>query len=1116
MSSGKKTRTRSKSLKNANSEDSITYLDVSDTESLNDMRNNEITEYNVLSYHNHHLNELVSFLDNPNLINSTGDPTTNIIDRFRGKCYNITGKKLIRFFKLLENCRRNPSIKIMFNEKQGEYSGIMLDFDIHQDTEEEQVDEECIYNLIMAILDILVDIVDFPTKTINTYVAIIRKPNIKYDEKRDVYKDGFHILIPGIMITRGLKRLLINKLLDYDEFYDAFANVDPSETLNESIKDFLDINSPHVPVFFLGNKSKTESPAYKLEYIFKCKIANDKKRRHVIKKCTEEWMSPNINLCYELSLNFEAPNGIIKHNSYDERAEYSAEVLKQIEYKEALDKDLIKNHGELSSLIIHDKEAEELKKYLDILKPFRYIEYVHWHRVLCALSNNTSYKSIAEAFSRKSDKFDYCVFDQLWESLIHSSKKDRITINSIYYWAKKDNYKSYESIRKSSATNILQNIALTNYKEGIISNYDIAKILHFLRKNKYFVDKQLGDKSYTWYEFIFEEDPHEPGEEFKYRILTGPPSSLSRYMSEVLPKLFDRIFNTIKQKIDTVEEENLIKFYSLVYKNFKASIRRLGDRNFKRNCLLESETLFEHIGFANKLDKDPLIRGVGNGILKLSTKSNGKPELIRGHHQYFVSKHTKVPYIAFNPYDEKTKDLLMVLRDIFPDDEPDSFEFMMSYLASTIDSNPKESIFVMAVGNGANGKSFLSEIHQAALGDWSVKMQLSYLISKQKNADSASPSIMQLKDATIAFYSESNRFDVLNDARVKEVTGMETLSGRHLHKNLVNFKPNCHHFVTTNNDFEIQSTDHGIWRRIVYLRMKIKFINTSVEKYTGEKNTRIANPAVTEVWENSPEMQGRYLGILVWYHYFLYRKYRGKVLNVPHPHIQADNERYRERQDMISRFLKERYVKCADETEEYRLSREIPKYTAWYYANNGAKLPSKGISEQFMNSRIRSHIKQGARGAYLVGHRFLSDSDDLDVGEKYAMTNIFDNEPPDDNFGIKKETSADYYKRICEEYEQYKHIFTSSEDNYSYDIDADLVRNEQTQDIERRNNIEHIERRNNIERAQNISTDTILPSGMVFGKLDESTDINNAVKIDETIGAIDANTDEFDLDGFLP
>ena len=67
-------------------------------------------------------------------------------------------------------------------------------------------------------------------------------------------------------------------------------------------------------------------------------------------------------------------------------------------------------------------------------------------------------------------------------------------------------------------------------------------------------------------------------------------------------------------------------------------------------------------------------------------------------------------------------------------------------------------------------------------------------------------------------------------------------------------------------------------------------------------------------------------------HFWLYHtpEYKGKVMKVPHPHIAFETEKYRRRQDTLSKFLAHRLVKVADEAAEFDLITEILKYVRDY------------------------------------------------------------------------------------------------------------------------------------------------------------------------------------------
>ena len=130
---------------------SISSVNDSDMESETDPTDYDVN-YKIQSFQSTQMREFNDFfIKDPKIINASGDPTTNIVDRLAGKCYNIPEKKLPIMFKLMESCRRGK-MKMMITEKQLSYSGIMLDFDIYQDTEEDQLTDEIFHLLKISTI----------------------------------------------------------------------------------------------------------------------------------------------------------------------------------------------------------------------------------------------------------------------------------------------------------------------------------------------------------------------------------------------------------------------------------------------------------------------------------------------------------------------------------------------------------------------------------------------------------------------------------------------------------------------------------------------------------------------------------------------------------------------------------------------------------------------------------------------------------------------------------------------------------------------------------------------------------------------------------------------------
>ena len=300
----------------------------------------------------------------------------------------------------------------------------------------------------------------------------------------------------------------------------------------------------------------------------------------------------------------------------------------------------------------------------------------------------------------------------------------------------------------------------------------------------------------------------------------------------------------------------------------------------------------------------------------------------------------------------------------------------MYYLASCLDGKPKDSMIFIITGNGSNGKSFLAELVKSVLGNYGKKMPLSFLTDSRSKAAGADPSLMELKTARLAYYSESNKHEVLNTAKLKEITSQETLSGRGLYEEQSQFRPVCHHMVTTNYHFAIKTTDHGIWRRIVTYEFKILFTpNPNPDnKYEKKENTKFA-----QEFTYNDEIKKSFLSILVEYYKDLHTNHGGSLKNIMKPTIDKESNKYRNKEDIINRFIDD--VCIYSPGNKTCLSELIDKYESWYEFNvdkTGTPIKSE-IEKQLENSKLTKFIEKTLSSRILKDIRILEDSLDEDI-----------------------------------------------------------------------------------------------------------------------------------------
>jgi phage/plasmid-associated DNA primase len=949
------------------------------------------------------------FMSNPEFITGNADPKTNIVDRnflhnntIISRTYNIPEDKIPKMFKFIETYRRR-GIDMILYEKQQKYSGFMIDFDIYQFKDEEVFNEKIARSAVSSVIKLLCDHVDICIPNFEIYIAITKKPKLLFSETEKRYKDGFHILVPGVKLTRCAKRFLIAQAIE-DKYFSNLAML-YKDVAEFDDKYFIDVNSAHVPIHFLGSSTKPGSTPYGLFGVYKYCFNED--NTIIIDKVDDfdekNVIDKKIIVCHELSVNWEKAGGIIKKSKFSLKEQFQAE---EAEAKIAVVEEKVDN---LSLLRIHDPECDFVMKLLDVLDEDRAVDYGKWRKVICALaSKGKNYKCHAEYFSKKCpEKYDEVALDKVWQEALGTKN---ITMGSIHYWAKLDNPEKYKAIKNSNVFDTLLKKVYDPMREGHLGHYDVAQILYSGLKDKYIYDTLEGG---SWFEFILPEEGHSPGEPYKWRTYNKYPSSMSRYISEIIPQLYQKVHGKIIEYAKSSESEEGEKYHAKINSNFKLSGRSLMNNGFKHGIMSEAQNLFEEIGFSKKIDSDPMLLGVGNGVLKLGKEC----EFFDGYHEFHISKFTDTNYKPFNPYEPFTKKLLINLRNMFPDDEPDTFEFMMHYLSSALDGRAKESMILMLVGSGSNGKSFLVELIKGTLSEtYAVKIAMAFLTSRQTNSESATPALMQLSMARFAYYSETDEVETLKVSKLKEITGQETLSGRKIYGDVKNFKPKCHHLVTTNYDFRIPSNDHGTWRRIKRISMKIKFCKEGIDAI--DKNNPYDRPADRDMaasWPDLPEIRSAFLSILVHYYESLWRNYGGIVENVPHPHIMTETEKYRNRQDTINQFINNFIVVSSPESE-VTMASIIDRYCKWYTSLHPEERNiGKALEQNFENSKIGKLLTKGRSSSYLKGYRLLGPNEEPEDHETFLTARV----EFDDLNTFPPEPADAYYARMVKEYDLY-------------------------------------------------------------------------------------------------
>lgn len=309
-----------------------------------------------------------------------------------------------------------------------------------------------------------------------------------------------------------------------------------------------------------------------------------------------------------------------------------------------------------------------------------------------------------------------------------------------------------------------------------------------------------------------------------------------------------------------------------------------------------------------------------------------------------------------------------------------------NYYGFELDQNHRYLTGDYFVHHNSNGKSLLLNLMKEVMGEaYCRKLPLAFLTDKRTKASSADPSLMDLEVARLAHYSESEKNEELNTSKVKEITGQESISGRNLYEKQKNFRPTCHHIITTNNDFDIKTTDNGTWRRVKKYTFKMQFkakkdIDTS-NPYEKEEDINLAKELSYNV-----HIKEAFLSILVKYYGKLQKEYGGLLCDVPKPTIDKETEEYRNSQDVINRFINDFIIISSD--SEITLQELIDIYKQWYnnnIDNSEIKIPNAELGKTLLNSKLVKYQKRTKNGIKFKGLRTIeSGPPDLDKGEYFV------------------------------------------------------------------------------------------------------------------------------------
>ena len=239
----------------------------------------------------------------------------------------------------------------------------------------------------------------------------------------------------------------------------------------------------------------------------------------------------------------------------------------------------------------------------------------------------------------------------------------------------------------------------------------------------------------------------------------------------------------------------------------RANLRKWATRAERRRNIVDAlkqlQSLPSILVDVNELDRDPWLFTVKNGTVDLRT---GELRLHRCEDMI-----TRLAPVEFDPACDPPRLWTRFLSEIFEGNDR-LIDFVRRVCGYALSGSVGEQKLFLLHGGGANGKTTFLETLMSVMGDYACRISAGALFSSSRDARPAT--LGDLRGRRLAVTGELESGRRLAEARVKEITGGDRLTGGRTQRTRFNFEPTHALFACGNHLPVIRGKDHAIWRRI--------------------------------------------------------------------------------------------------------------------------------------------------------------------------------------------------------------------------------------------------------------------------------------------------------------
>jgi putative DNA primase/helicase len=329
-----------------------------------------------------------------------------------------------------------------------------------------------------------------------------------------------------------------------------------------------------------------------------------------------------------------------------------------------------------------------------------------------------------------------------------------------------------------------------------------------------------------------------------------------------------------------------------------------------------------------ELDCDPWLLNVENGTLDLRTA-----ELLPHDRTQLLTKLVPIRYETA----ATCPTWLAFLVRIMANDE-ELIAFLQRAFGYSLTASVRDRVLFLLHGAGANGKSTLTRILLALLGDYGLQTPSETLLASRHDGGIRND-LARFAGARVVAAMESDGGRKLAAALIKQLTGGDVLTARFLFSEFFDMTPSWKIWFSTNHRPFVTDDGDAMWDRMRLIPFDVRIPEAEQDK------------------QLLPKLMLELPGILVWSVEGC-RRWQQEGLGLP-AKVSAANSEYRESERTFDHFLTEKCNKEAGARVSFADLRK--EYVEWTQVNSdrtmsvkamGAALQERGFKAVFDKGRF--------------------------------------------------------------------------------------------------------------------------------------------------------------------